>query len=211
MNDVKIPICMNFPIPQIIPHRGCKNLHFLDTPPQCARKQRKGHALCAPVEVFADPLAQLLVALVLGPRVDGPFGRCDDNVDETCAVHHVGHAGDCVERESGFVGAFVHEGVPAEEGGVWGQAAVVAAEDKVDVVDFEVAAGLEEAEALVNVAGPVFEGANHHLRVNVVEFAREGPLVFQVIDFEVEVWWDAVGRWLVLYDGLQLFETYLCG
>ena len=44
---------------------------------------------------------------------------------------------------------------------------------------------------LVDVALPVFEGATHHLGVDVVEFAGEGPVLFEVVDFEVQVGRDA--------------------
>jgi hypothetical protein len=185
MNDPQVPIRVNLPIPQIIPHRRGKHLHLFNRPAQRARKQRKTHALGAPNEILVDPLAQLLVALVLGPRVNGPFGGRGHDVDEARAVHHVGHMGNGVEREAGFVGAFLHVLVPAVEGGVGGQRVVVAPQDEVDVVDFEVAVWLEKGEALIDKARPVLVGTSHHLRVDVVEFPGKGPVLFEVVDFEV--------------------------
>lgn len=58
---------------------------------------------------------------------------------------------------------------------------------------FEVAVWFEEFEALVDEALPVLVGADHHLRVDVVEFAGEGPVLFKVVDFKGEVWRNAKG------------------
>jgi CO/xanthine dehydrogenase Mo-binding subunit len=145
MNSPKVPVRVHFPVSQVPPHLRGKHLHLLYTPPERARKQRETHALGAPVEVLANPLPELLVALILGPRVDWPLDRRGDNVDETRAVHHVGHVSDGVEREASYARAFLHVGVPAEECGGGGERIVVAADDKVDVVDFEVPIWFEKS------------------------------------------------------------------
>jgi len=80
---------MHPPIPQIRPKTRRKHPHLLNTPAQVMRKKRERHTFRAPVEVLAHPLANLLVPLVLGPRVDGPFCRDRDDVDEARAPHHV--------------------------------------------------------------------------------------------------------------------------
>lgn len=133
---------MQLPIPQIRPQRRRKNLHLLNRPPQRPRKQRKTHALRAPVEVLANPLAQLLVLLVFRPSIDRPLVRHRYDIYEASLAHHLRHVGYAVERETGFGGAVVHVVVPADEGGVCGERAVVAFDDEVDVVDFEVAVSL---------------------------------------------------------------------
>lgn len=201
---------MNLPIPQIRPHRRRKHPHLLNAPPQRPRKQRKRHALCAPVEVLAHPLAQLLEALVLGPRVDGPFYRNHNDVDEPRGVHHVGHFGDGVEREASFVRALLHVLVPLVEVVFGRERVVVASEYEVDVVHFEPAVRVEVFVTLGDEAGPVFVGADHHLRVDVVELAREGPFLFEVVDFEGQVWGNAGDGQLELGGGRGPV-CYLCG
>lgn len=121
MYNVKVPVCMNLPIPQIRPHLRRKHLHLLNRPAQSPRKQRKTHALCSPIEILAHPLAQLFESLVFWPRIDRPLDGYRDNVYEARAMHHVRDMRDRVEWKTGFVSAFVHVAVPAVQGGFRGE------------------------------------------------------------------------------------------
>lgn len=48
-------------------------------------------------------------------------------------------------------------------------------------------------KALLEKVGPVFEGANHQLRMDVVKFASEVPWLLQVVDLELQVRRNAIG------------------
>lgn len=72
----------------------------------------------------------------------------------------------------------VHVRVPADDRAVRRHGPVVALDDEIDVLQFEITIRLKEFVALVDVALPVFESTAHHLRMNVVKFAREGPFLF---------------------------------
>lgn len=136
---------MKPPIPQIIPQMRHENPHLISRPPQRPRKQRQAHRLAAPEEVLECERADLLMVLVLGPRVDGPLELLGVHFGEAGGLHHLGHVGDDIEGEVDLGGRFVHVVVPFDEGRVGGQGVVVAFYDEIDVVDFEVAVVFEES------------------------------------------------------------------
>ena len=43
-------------------------------------------------------------------------------------------------------------------------------------------------EALAEQFGPVFDAVAHEAAVDVIEFLVIGPLFFDVVDFEADVW-----------------------
>jgi hypothetical protein len=199
MDDPEIPIRVNLSVSQISPHGRCKDLHFFNRPAECPGEKGKTHALSTPIEVFAHPFPKLLESLVFWPCVDWPLDGRSHNVHKARALHHVRNVCDCIQGKAGFGRAVVHVVVPADQGRIGGQRAVVAFYDKVDIVDLQIAVCFEELKALVDIALPVFECANHHLRVDVVELAREGPVLFKVVDFKVQVRWYAGEGLVSLY------------
>lgn len=46
---------------------------------------------------------------------------------------------------------------------------------------------------MLDEAGPVANGVAHAAAVNEVEFGRVGPVGFDVVDFEVDVWGHPAG------------------
>jgi hypothetical protein len=140
VNHVKVPISMNLAVAQILSHLGHKDTDFFERPAQSASEQSQAHGFATPTEILHGPLAKLFVLGVSWPGIDGPLDRDADDVCEAGIAHHVGYLADGIEGEAGPGCALVHVVVPLGQRGVGCQCTVVAANDKVDVVEFQVAA-----------------------------------------------------------------------
>lgn len=176
IDGIEVPISMHLPVPKVLPQRRHKHPHLIHTPPKPPGHQRQAHRLAPPAKVLVGQPPDLLVVLVFGPRVGGPLELLADDVDVAGLLHQVGEVVDDAEGEAEFVGGLVEVGVPLYDGRVLGDGAVVAVDVEVDVVELEVAAGLEVSavgerwfsrvgitkrrfvlETLAEVLGPVLE------------------------------------------------------
>lgn len=100
IHNPEVPVGVNLPVLQILAHLRHKHAHLVDRPAKHTRENSKTHRLAPPREVLHGPAAQLLVLLVLGPGVDGPFNGEGYDVCETGGAHHAGDVFDGVEREA---------------------------------------------------------------------------------------------------------------
>ena len=126
----------------ILPDQGAKDVNLLLRPPEAPRQKRHEKALQPDIKVHLAPVPDLLVMLVLGPRTDRPLELPLDTVLKPDLSHDVlvcrRHVKGTVQREAGFdeklaaaldLGAF--------------HAVIVACVWEADVLELQVAAGLE--------------------------------------------------------------------
>lgn len=135
IDSIEVPVSMHLPVPKVLPQRRHKHPHLINAPPKAPRHQRQAHRLAAPAKVLVGQPPDLLVVLVLGPRVGGPLELLADDVDVAGLLHQFGEVVDDAEGEAELVGGLVEVGVPLYDGGVLGDGAVVAVDVKVDVVE----------------------------------------------------------------------------
>lgn len=177
---------MNPPISQIRLRLGAQNRHLLGRPAQPPGGDGHQKPLDPRRHVGAVPHADLLELLVFGPGVARPIRLLFLHRGKAGTLEHALNRGDVDELVAGLGEAVVEQLAGLRKGRVLRVGAVVG-DGHPRLLHLDPAAGREVVVALLEQCGPVGDGAGHGTDVDVVELVGKGPLVFYVVDLEVDV------------------------
>lgn len=130
---------MHASIPKPLPNLPTKHNRLLNTPPQNPRKQSQTQSLESLIDIVMTPRADLLVVLILGPRIQRPLEVRTLDVGKTSVstpffeLVAFDHGAACL-REGLF-----EEGTVASDGGGGREGVVVGAVGEADFLKFYVA------------------------------------------------------------------------
>jgi len=181
---------MDLPIRDILP-RLYGHFHRLPvTKTPTARQSRYSHALNPSTQTLLPVRAQRLHTLAFRPTIHRPLKVLLHHILETRFLEiprivpapRPAHA----QLRRGFDDRLL----PVVEICAF-QRVVDSTHRDHDVLELEVAAGLEGVEGGLDDGKGVFEAGYKHAPVDEVEFSAVIPFVFGVVDFEAAVWWDA--------------------
>ena len=135
--------------------------------------------------------ADMFQTLVLGPGTQGHFTDDLSDVGEAGCFHFFSPGERGQDGGAHFLAHVEHEHTGLEVCRVRWQAVVVGAGFGNGAAELEEAAGFEVVEGLLDQSVPVADGQEQFAAVDEVEGIRFlGPIVFDVLDLEVAVWWD---------------------
>lgn len=184
-------------IPQRHPHLGAERQRLVPAPAQKPREQRQRKPLQSGIQIRVRPHPDLLVMRVPRPPIHRPLARPLRHALEARRLHHARVRRREVHPPPGLGGALAEERRQPVQRRGGGQGAVVAAVGEGEVLHLEVAAGLEVREGFGEEVGVRGDGAREDAAEDEVEGLGPGPVLFEVVELEGEVWGDPWGGVLV--------------